>query len=175
MKACPWRFNINLRIMGMILLGLACGCKTTSSKNEKPATLLRFYAQTNPYGPEDHLVATVGRSIPFQVAVRTQPFLTEIYVMEASVVKGVGGVEIAVRFDKEGSWILEQYTASYMSRHFAIYSQFGQERWLAAPVVTRRISDGVFRFTPDATEEEVMRIVEGLQEVAKEVREENRY
>ena len=55
----------------------------------------------------------------------------------------------------------------------AIFSQFGEEmkdyRWLAAPVINRRISDGVLVFTPDATREEAEEIALGLNNVAKKV------
>jgi hypothetical protein len=40
-------------------------------------------------------------------------------------------------------------------------------RWLAAPVISHRIGDGVLVFTPDATREEAEEIALGLNNVAK--------
>ena len=42
-------------------------------------------------------------------------------------------------------------------------------RWLAAPVISHRISDGVLVFTPDATREEAEEIALGLNNVSKKV------
>ena len=44
-------------------------------------------------------------------------------------------------------------------------SQFGEMRWLAAPMITRQIQDGIFVFTPDASREEAERIVRGVNNV----------
>jgi murein DD-endopeptidase MepM/ murein hydrolase activator NlpD len=41
-------------------------------------------------------------------------------------------------------------------------------RWLAAPIITRRISNGVLVFTPDCSREEADQLVLGLNNVAKE-------
>jgi hypothetical protein len=40
-----------------------------------------------------------------------------------------------------------------------------ENRFLGAPLITKRITDGVFVFTPDATREEAERIVAGLNNV----------
>ena len=44
-----------------------------------------------------------------------------------------------------------------------MYCRFPDPRWLAAPVFTKRITDGVLVFTPDCTREEADRIVKGLK------------
>jgi hypothetical protein len=68
--------------------------------------------------------------------------------------------------------LLEQYTASNPGKRVAIFSQFGkkldQARWLAAPVIYRRISDGVLTFTPDTDLKEAEEIELGLNNHAKE-------
>ena len=62
---------------------------------------------------------------------------------------------------------------AYHGKRFAIFCKFGEhlknERWLAAPVISRRIADGVLIFTPDATREEADEIVLGLNNVGREV------
>ena len=73
----------------------------------------------------------------------------------------------------DGTVLLEECTAANRGRRIAIFSQFGEKikdyRWLAAPVITRRISDGVLVFTPDATREEAEEIALGLNNVSKKV------
>ena len=70
-----------------------------------------------------------------------------------------------------GTALLEQCTTRNRGRRIAIFSQFGEKmkdyRWLAAPVISRRITDGVLVFTPDATREEAEEIAAGLNNVAK--------
>jgi preprotein translocase subunit SecD len=86
----------------------------------------------------------------------------------------VGGFVLRIQFDQSGTVMLEQCTAANRGRKIAIFSQFGEKikdyRWLAAPVINRKISDGVLAFTPDATREEAEEIALGLNNVAKKVR-----
>ena len=85
----------------------------------------------------------------------------------------VGGFALRIRFDHPGTALLEEYTAANHGRKIAVFSQFGEKikdyRWLAAPIIARRITDGVFTFTPDATREEAEEIALGLNNVAKKV------
>jgi hypothetical protein len=179
MKITAARFNsyfsAPLLVLILALSGTQFGCKSSSKKDKKPATTMKFHLETNPDSTERHIVATVGRSSPFEVVVQDQAFLSEIFIMEANVVEVVGGFQIALKFDRQGRWILEQNTTPFKGRHIAIYSEFGQARWLGAPVITQGIADGVFRFTPDATRAETDRIVQGLQSIANEVRKDERF
>jgi hypothetical protein len=84
------------------------------------------------------------------------------------VIEALGSFQIMVQFDRRGTWLLEQYTTAHRGRRIGIFSQFGDARWLAAPMMNKRISDGVLVFTPDASREEADRIVLGLNNVAKE-------
>ena len=61
--------------------------------------------------------------------------------------------------------LLEQYTTGSKGKHLAISAEFGQMRWIAAPVITQRIGDGLLVFTPDTSREEAARIVSGLNRV----------
>ena len=52
-----------------------------------------------------------------------------------------------------------------------IFCQFGEKlgkaRWLAAPVISRRNSNGLLVFTPDADREEAAEIELGLNNLAR--------
>ena len=49
-----------------------------------------------------------------------------------------------------------------------IWARYTEARWLAAPMITRRITNGLFVFTPDCSREEAERIVLGLNHVARQ-------
>jgi preprotein translocase subunit SecD len=92
-------------------------------------------------------------------------------VADAKVVTSQGVLAVVIQLERKGAWILENYTSANPGRHFAIYSQWGEKgtsvRWLAAPVISYRITDGALSFTPDATREECEEIVLGLRNVAR--------
>jgi hypothetical protein len=89
----------------------------------------------------------------------------------------VGGFALRLRFNRHGSWVLEQYSSGNPGKRFAIFSQFvtppgenlNEGRWIAAPRVKGRIADGTLIFTPDATREEAEQIVLGLSNIAREL------
>jgi hypothetical protein len=167
------QIRFNSILFESLLLGvmIATGCTTTDDK-DKQATTLRFFVETNPDPLGRSTTVVVGRTAPFQLTVEDKPFLTEVYIIRASLVERIGGYEIRVELDRQGTWLLEQYTTANIGKRIGLYSQFGDNRWLAAPMITRRIADGVLTFTPDANREEVERILRGLNNVAEEVKKE---
>lgn len=173
MRISPAVFNVYLWLSVLAALTMA-GCRSAERK-EKLATTLKFHLEKNPDGTDRTAAATIGRSSSFQISVESDPFLSEVYLVEASLLDTVGGHQISLQFDRQGTWLLEQYTTANKGRRIAVFSQFGEARWLAAPVITQRIADGTFTFAPDASREEAERIVEGLKAIAKEVRKENKF
>lgn len=164
-------FNIYLGIV--LILGLLIGCR--SHPEEKTMSIIRFHLEANPDGTNRTTPVPIYREKPILVNVEKGPFLGEGTVTEARVIDTVGGFSIRLAFERRGSWLLEQYTVSNLGKRFAIYAEFSDPpgsksnviRWLAAPVVTRRITDGVFTFTPDATRDEALALVLGLNNLAK--------
>ena len=166
------RFNIYL--MAALATLMACGCQSPEKKKKKELATLHLYIETNPRGLEQTQVASILRESPFDVTVKKTPFLTEANVAQAEVVNTVGGFAISVQFNNEGKMLLEQYTAANLGRKIAVFCQFGKDlahhRWLAAPAISRRNSNGLFVFTPDASREEAEEIVLGLNNVSKKLR-----
>lgn len=164
------RFNIYLLLL--LALAVAGGCEV--GKGKKPYSTLRVYLEVNPDGTDSNGPVPISRETPMFVNVQKAPFLTEVQVNKAKVVDVFGGFVLQIEYNQEGSWLLEQYTASNPGKHFAIQSIFGAKtntaRWLAAPKITRRITNGTLTFTPDATREESDQIVLGLNNLAEEVR-----
>ena len=174
MMICGIRFNLYLSLL--LALGLVFGCKSTGSKDKKLLSTVRLHQEMNPDPMGRTEKVQVYRESPVQFTVDKEPFLTEASVKNAKVVDVTGGFALQIQFDRQGSWLLEQYTAK-PSRHIVVHSQFfnpGEDkinlgRWLAAPIVRTHITDGLFIFTPDATREEAQRIAIGLNNVAKKL------
>jgi preprotein translocase subunit SecD len=131
--------------------------------------------ETNPDGTPHSGGVAVYRERPTMVNVNKEPFLTEGDVQEAAVVDALGGFVIKIQFNRHGSLVLENTTTAYRGRRIAIQSQFGESRWLAAPVIASRIVNGTYVFTPDASREEAERIVRGLNKVAAEIKKRSRF
>jgi len=87
-------------------------------------------------------------------------------VVDAKIVEALGGFALQIKFNPMGRWQLDQYTGLNIGRHYAIFMMFGNKpavtRWIAAPIISHRISNGVILFTPDCTREEAELIVQGL-------------
>ncbi len=167
----PNRFNLYLLVACCLVL--ISGCKTTDSKSQE--AILRVHLEVNRDGSNRYQPVPIDRDQPFMVNVENEPFLTEANVKEARVIDVIGGFAIRIQFDRRGTWLLEQYTADNPGKHLAIFSQFvsGRNkkvttgRWLAAPLITGRIANGVLTFTPDASRDEAYQIVLGLNNVAR--------
>jgi hypothetical protein len=174
MKVCARRFNTYLALA--MVLALFCGCQTEKQKEKKKekkeVSALRIHLQTNP-GPEGSTqTVSVLRTDPVSVSIGHNPVLTEANVIVARMIDTPGGFAVEVKFDESATLMLEQYSASNPGRHFVIFGQWGEKledgRWLAAPLITHRLSNGVLSFTPDMTREQADRFVFGLNNVAKQ-------
>jgi len=167
MKVLARQFNIYLALAA--LLGGACGCQT--NPQDKVVGALRVHIEVNPDPAGTSQTVSVIRSEPVLVTIAREPILTEANIVAARVMDATGGFAIEIKFDENGTWLLEQYSAANPGRHFAIFGQWsekpGDGRWLTAPVITRRISDGVLAFTPDCSREEADQFVLGLNNFAK--------
>jgi preprotein translocase subunit SecD len=161
------RFNMYLLLIALIA-GVP-GCRSGKSE-KKLQSSVRLHLETNLDGTERSQTINIGRSDPFPLSIETRSFLTEFNLERAAVVDAPGGFSISLQFDKEGSWILEQYSTANKGKRAAITAEFGELRWLAAPILHDRITSGHFAFTPDATRKESERIVRGLNNVAEKKR-----
>ena len=169
MKVLVRRFNIYLALA--VALALFCGCKT--EKTSSPASVFRVHIEANPDSTGTSQTISVVRSDPVLVTIIQEPVLTEASIVAAKVLDVSGGFAIEVRFDETATWILEQHSATNPGRHFVIFGQWGDKpddgRWLAAPLITHRIANGVLVFTPDCSRDEADQLVLGLNNVAKKI------
>jgi len=167
-----WTPRFNLYLALAAALALLCGCQTHKQKG--PISALRVHIQTSPDSLGLSQTISVVRSDPVQVTIEHNPILTEANIVTAKVVDSPGGFAIEIQFDGSGTWLLEQYSAANPGSHFAIFGQWGDKlangRWLAAPLITHRIANGLLSFTADCSRAEADRFVLGLNNVAAQIR-----
>src|SRR5262249_27822910 len=141
---------------------MLCGCRTHKDDKEtaekKLLSTLRVHIEATPDGATHTTQVPIYRASPVELTVEEDPFLTEAHVASARVVGVLGGFDIQIQLNRQGSWLLQEYSATNPGKHYAIFSQFGEKgklsRWLAAPQFSKVISDGLIQFTPDASREE---------------------
>jgi hypothetical protein len=172
------RFNIYL--LSVVACVLVSGCHLAGHRKDKDMATLRVHVEVVPESMDFCTTVSVSRTAPMKVTVDKSPILTEANVARARVVDVPGGFDLQIQLDRQGTWLLESYTMTNLRKHLAIFSTFvgdsgKQSRWLAAPIITRRIANGLLSFTPDATREEAVAIAEGLQNVAKENEEKSKW
>ena len=169
MRVNTRHFNLFLALMALAVL---CGCQTNSKNKE--VSILRVHLETNSGETNTSRTVSLLRSDPVLITVEKAPILTEASIVEARVIDTRGGFALDIRFDEINAGVLEQYSAANPGRHFVIFGQWGEKaadgRWLAAPLITHRIADGILSFTPDMSREEADRLVLGLSNVTKKTR-----
>ena len=167
---------LNLYLQLLIIwsfVAATSGCLGPGHARKKLAATLSVHLETSAQAGERATNIVVFRHNPVKLTVEKAAFIGEAFVSEAHLISVMDGFAISLQFDRRGSLLLEQYSASNRGRHFAIHALFGkdleQDRWLAAPLISTRIANGVLTFTPDATREEADEIVLGLNNVAKKI------
>jgi preprotein translocase subunit SecD len=172
---CLRRFNLYLPLALLIILTLAQGCQSADHKRRTEVATLRVHLEVN-FDPTDRTKEVpIYRKNPISIPIDRSPLLTELQVKEARVVEdSIGGYALRVEFDKRGSWLLEQVTTGNRGKRLPVFCTFmsptadaAEGRWLAAPLISKRIADGVLVFTPDASIEEARQIAVGLNNAAK--------
>jgi hypothetical protein len=166
------RFNIYL--LPLLAAALLSGCRTHKNPEEdkkKEMATFRVHIEATADDAFGGAKAQIYRAAPVELTIEKDPFLTEAQVASAQVVNALGGFDLRIQLNTEGTWLLQSYSASHPGKHYAIFSQFGEKsnkgRWLAAPMFGRVMSDGVLQFTPDASHEEAEEIALGVNNMAK--------
>jgi hypothetical protein len=171
MMICSKRFNLYL--IGFLVAGLCAGCADKGAKRKVQLTRMDIHVEMPREATNLTEPVPIYREKPMLVNVEKEPFLREVFVASARVVDLPGGFGIQIQFNRQGTWLLEQYSTQNHGKRLAIHAEFGTEskesRWLAAPKLTKGITDGLLTFTPDATREEADEIVLGLNNVSREV------
>lgn len=157
-------FNIFL----LLLLAAGAGCESARRFNSK-ATILRLHIEGRPDPTGSSTEISVYRVSPLKVWIEKSPILDEGMLESVELLEDQGTHQLRLKFLPQGKNLLETYTTMNRGRRIAIFCAFGEMRWLGAPQVGR-ITDGTLTFTPDASHEECQRVIEGLKDVAKEIK-----
>jgi hypothetical protein len=171
MKILPNLFNI---ILLGACLGLAAGCKTglKSKLKAEDATTLSCFIEAHPGLGDRTMPVRVGRNNPVSLTVEASPYIREINVLKAEAWDTTdGGVAIRLELDRFGSRKLEIASVMHRGRRMAVMVQFPESRWIDIVELNRKQSDGVLILYPDASPEEVDRIVKGLNLLAEAIKE----
>lgn len=142
------------------------GCQSSGHKKKEVATVLELHLEANGDSSSDHGPITISQNPPVSIDVIKEPFLDGADVEQASLIEDTLGFKMQLKFNFRGTLLLESVTAQSRGKRIAVYCVFGPVRWLAAPQIRNKISDGLMLFTPDVTREEAERIVKGLNDVA---------
>lgn len=162
MRIAPSLINCYLLLLATLVV-LQAGCQSSAERAyREESSTLRLHLEVSPDVLGRSSPVPIFRENPILVNVELESFLDEAHVALASVQEDRGGFLIHIQFDSLATSILNATTLANPGRRIAVVSHFPNLRWLAAPVIQRRISDGVFTFTPDATREEAERIVRGI-------------
>jgi hypothetical protein len=167
------RFNTYL--IPLLAMALVVGCESMEKKRKKQEALLRIHLEARSDEIKLSDPVPIYRAQPIMIRVQRAPFVTEENVKHAKLVETVGGFGLQLEFNRSGRYLLEQYTAANRERRLVIFAEFPcptnldlqVSRWLAAPKISQRITDGMLTFTPDASRQEVDQLAIGLNNVAK--------
>lgn len=158
-------FNIFLLALAVML----SGCQ--GSGRNKSLASLGVHLEVNPDGTERSGPVAIGRSGLFVVNVEKRPFITEQDLEQAAVVLTNSGFALKLQFDRHGALLLDQYSSAYRGKRLAISARWDQQlRWLAAPRMDQRITNGLLVFTPDASQAEAEQLVQRLNHTVRRLK-----
>jgi len=168
------RFNLYFWPAALFLLVSGCAAWSPGPlfhHKKAPVAQVRVHVESESSAAGSAKTISVLRSQPVAVNISTDPILTELDVVAARLLEAPGGIAVEIKFEDIAGWRLEQYSAINPGKHLAIFGQWGdtpaEGRWLAAPLMVRRMAGGVLVFTPDASRAEMEQWVKGLSEAAK--------
>lgn len=144
--------------------------KKPDRKTRRELSTFKVHVEIHDDGTQWCRKIQVDRQLPLMITVDRTPVLEEEHVERAEVIDVMGGYALRIKLNERGTLRLDVTTTSYRGQRLAIFSNFGQDRWLGAPMITQRIRDGVLTFTPDATREEAVRMANGLNNQAAKLK-----
>ena len=173
MKVYALGFNIYLGFFVALVLAIGSQTVKSSDSDTKKVSALRIHLESKAGPGNTTQTVSVIRGDPVNVTILSGPFLTEADIIASRVLDTTAGFAVELKFSSSGTLILEQYSASSPGKHMVIFGQWGEKgsegRWLAAPLITHRITDGIISFTPDMDRDDAYRLVLGLNNVSKKI------
>lgn len=168
MKSCGGVFN---GILMLVAAAIAAGCTTSEERIlKKQLSTLRIHVESDAGTADRSSAISVHRASPILLNIDREVVLDERDVANALVVDQADGLfAVEINFNPHGTRVLERISVVNKGRRMALFSEFGEARWLAAPMITARNTGGRIVFTPDATREEAQRFVRGLNNMVRRI------
>ena len=161
--------RFNLYFLPAILC-LALGLPPQSKDKDKAIGILRVHIESETQAAGGKTVQVL-RAEPVSINIVNQAILSEADLVSARLLEAPGGCALQLQFNSAGAWTLEQFSSINPGKHLVIFGQWGEKteegRWLSAPLINRRMGNGSLVFTPDASHEEVEKLVKGLNAYIK--------
>lgn len=137
---------------------LAAGCK------EEKATL-RIFLQASDRLPEAHRKVVVLRNPPMNIIINPVSEVSEHDLLSAKAVKTPTQKLLVLQFDPHGQRAIETFTAEHRGE---LYVMTINAIPIAAPLIREVVHDGILTVVVDATDEELDKMVKGLDFASKD-------
>lgn len=144
----------------MVLALAVTGCDP-----EKRFTRLGIHLQTPAQLPESQRTVVVIKSPPLSIAVSRFPELQEVDLDSAQAIKTPSRKQLVLQFDQHGALVIETFTTE---RRGELYVLTLNAVPVAAPAIRETIRDGKLVVDVDLPDDEIDKLVKGLNTAAKE-------
>jgi len=172
MRKATFNKYLTVCIIAICTLMLTAGCASTKSKKNYPP-IMQFYLESTIPDPERNLKVRISEEPPVDITIDRSRLMDQSNIRNIGIVERTGTFALMIAFDYRGTRILEQISTANRGQRCAIYCEFtfnktNVSRWLGAPVITHRITDGILEFTPRMSREEAEVLVKQMQPVIKQ-------
>jgi len=144
---------------------LFVGCALFKSKTE--GSTVRLYEQADSALPAEQVRTVEIPHAELKLAVSQFPTLTEQDVQSAELYDTAGGKAVFIRFDPNGSIMLDEMTTRLRGKYIAVMID---NRPVSAWLVDQRIVNGQFLIEGDLTDQEAKKVVDDLNKLSKKNR-----
>jgi len=144
----------------LLLLGLTA-CHTGPPKD---AVTLRMHLPASPALQPTRRMMVEVHTPAMSLQVDRLPVLSENDLDHAELVGEGENYDMRLTFTTHGTIVLDTVTINARGQQLVIMLN---NIAVAAPMLSHRIADGVFEFTPDMPREEAEKVVKGLMESVK--------
>jgi|SRR5579862_7725122 len=154
--------TIKMAVCCALSATLFAGCALFPKPPE--GTTVRLYEQADSALPAEQTQTVEIPHAELKLTVSPFPTLTEQDVQSAELYDTSGGKAIFLRFDPNGTILLDEMTTRTRGRYIAVLIN---KRPVSAWLVDQRIINGQFLIEGDFTDEEAKKIVDELNKLSK--------
>jgi preprotein translocase subunit SecD len=154
------KWNTMVCAAALLVGWAAVGCK-------EDGAALRVFLQASDRLPEGRRQVIVVRNPPMNVIVNPLSELSELDLVEATAVKTPTRKQLVFQFDPHGARVIETFTGEHRGELYVLTINAVA---VAAPLIREVIRDGKLVVDVDGTDEELDKLVKGLNTSARRSR-----